>query len=115
MANHTFGGVQFRTEQQDGTSVPIIPPGDAVLATEHIAGGDLDVTQDLGGRGTAEVTYPLVVEQANWAAFFALYRQSATLAMIGNTSRTAKLTKLTGIKWFEAEGKYKVVATWVVG
>ena len=97
MAVHTFAGVTFRTEWSGHASVPIIPPGEAVVATEHIPGGDRDVTQDLGRRAVVEfVVAPVLVDAANWAALVALNGQSGTLALIGNPTRPAKLTKIGG-------------------
>lgn len=112
MANHTFAGVQFHTEQQEGTSVPIWPR-ESVAAVEHIPGSDTDIVQHLGKRGAQEVTFPIVVTQANWAGFVALQGQTGTLALIGNSSRSATLTKLQNARWFESEAIYKVQATWL--
>lgn len=94
---HSFASIPFRTEWSGHASVPIIPPGEAVVVTEHIAGGERDVTQDLGRRAAVEfVVAPVLVDAANWAALVALAGQSGTLALIGNPARTAKLTKIGG-------------------
>lgn len=114
MASNTFGGVQFRTIQEEGRSVPmVILPGESVIVTEHVPGGDLDVSQNLGRRGTEERTIPILVPDANWAAFVALNGQTATLAMIGNPTRPATLKKLD-MRSFP-DGFYKGSATFLVG
>ena len=94
MAVHTFGGVQFRTIQEEGQSVPaIVLPGESVIVTEHIPGGDNDISQDLGRRGVKEETIEALILNANWAAFLGFYtsKQVATLAMIGNPTAPALL------------------------
>lgn len=111
MAN-TFGGVAFYQEQQDATSV-VVWPRESVIAVEHIPGSDTDVAQHLGRRGLQEVTIPVVVRQANWAAFVALQGQTATLALIGNANRSATLTRIQNARYFEREGIYKAQATWL--
>lgn len=112
MANHTFGGVRFYTEQQDGTSVPIWPEED-VLVVEHIDGSDDDIVHHLGKRGTQEVAYALSVESADWASFRALRGQTLTLALIGNATRLATLKKLENVRWHESAGKYRLTATFL--
>jgi hypothetical protein len=119
MANHTFAGVVLRTEWQGNASVPIIPPGESVLVTEHVPGGDLDVTQDLGRRGAIEFTVSgVLVEGANWAALVALQGQTGTLALIANPTKTATLQKIGGdIRYFAGNGGlYRGVSlTFLVG
>lgn len=110
MAN-TFGGVAFQTEQQDARSVPIWPAED-VLAVEHVAGGNTDIVQHLGKRGTQEVTIPILIKSSDWASFAALHGQTATLVLLGNSSRQATLTKMQNARSFP-EGIYKVQATWL--
>lgn len=105
MANNTFNGVQFYQEQQEGTSV-LIWPKEHITAVEHIPGSDTDIVQHLGNRGVLEASFPLVVKQANWAALNALVGQTLTLALIGNSTRTATLKKLSA-RWFEREAIYK--------
>lgn len=112
MATSTFGGVAFHLEQQEGTSVPVWPL-ETVLAIEHVPGGDTDVIQNLGKRGTAQVQIPVVVLAANWGAFVALQGQSATLALLGNATRAAVLTQIANVRYFQAEGLYKAQLTFV--
>ena len=119
MANHSFGGVQFRTEWQGNASVPIIPPGESVLVTEHVPGGDLDVTQDLGKRGAVEfVVSGVLVTAANWGALLALQGQTTTLALIANPTKLATLQKIGGdIRFYAGNGGlYRGLAlTFLVG
>lgn len=119
MATSTFGGVAFRVEWQGNPSVPIIPPGESVLVTEHVPGSDLDVTQDLGRRGAVEFTVSgVLVTAANWAALIALQGQTATLALLDNPTKTATLQKIGGdIRYSQGNGGlYRGVAlTFLVG
>lgn len=112
MANNTFGGVRFYTEQQDGTSVPIWPEED-VLVVEHIDGSDTDIVHHLGRKGTQEVGLAISVAQANWASFLALRGQTLTLALIGNATRLATLKKIDNARWHEASGYYRLTATFL--
>lgn len=112
MANHTFMGVQFHTEQQEGTSVPVWPD-EEIVVVEQIEGSDDAIVHHLGRKAGQEFSLPLVVRQANWSAFSGLRGQTGTLALIGNATRQATLTKLTGGRFFAHEGFYKVTATWV--
>lgn len=112
MAQHTFGGVRFYTEQQDGTSVFVWPEED-VLVVEHIDGSDTDIVHHLGRKGTQEVALAIVVAQANWASFLALRGQTLTLALIGNATRLATLRKIDNARWHEAGAFYRATATWV--
>lgn len=111
MAN-TFGAIPFHQEQQDGLSVAIWP-SEQVTAVDHVPGSDTDVVQHLGRRGAVEVTLPVIVREANWSAFLALRGQTAALALIGNGSRQATLTKVANARWFEAEAFYRCQATWL--
>lgn len=111
MAN-TFGGVAFYQEQQQGTSV-VVWPDEYVTAVEHIPGSDTDIVQHLGKRGLTEVALAIIVTSANWAAFLGQRGQTSTLALIGNATRQATLTKLDNVRWFEQTGIYKLTATWL--
>jgi len=95
--------------------VPVlILPGESVTVTEHVPGADLDVTQDLGRRGTAEISLQVVIPAAGWTAFVALNGQRATLALIANPTRQAKLSLGQDFRYF-VEGFYKGTLKFLVG
>lgn len=117
MANHAFMGQQFRLKQQGkGRSTPVVVlPGESVIVTEHIAGGNTDISQDLGKRGSVERTLRVILAAADFAAFIALQGQTGTLALIGNPARTATLRKV-GEEWDSyPEGFYEGEATFLIG
>lgn len=117
MAQHSFAGRPFRMRQQGkGRSTPIVVlPNESVIVTEHVAGGDLDISQDLGRRGSVERTYRVIVAAADFAAFVALQGQTGALALIGNPSRTATLVKVSEEWDSYPEGFCEGDATWLIG
>jgi hypothetical protein len=117
MANHSFIGQQFRLKQQGkGLSTPVVVlPNESVIVTEHIPGGNTDISQDLGRRGSVERTYRVIVAAADFAAFVALQGQTGTLALINNPARTATLRKVSEEWDSYPEGFYEGDATWLIG